>query len=216
MPPSKEQIRSLEKRQQRHDLHREQILGYLTARGLDAAAADRFRLGYVEPNEEDPKRYWHRLAIPYITPAGIVQIRYRCILPHHEKGQDDRGCPKYLGDSGAETTLYNAQTTIDATRIIFLTEGEMDAIAVESIAGYPAVGIPGANAWGKHPHWPRCFVGIEQVILPADGDEAGAKLAGAVARSLPEVKIIELPPGDDANAVLARDPEEFASRCGLL
>jgi DNA primase len=187
----------------------------LTARGLDAAAADRFRLGYVEPSDDDPRRYWQRMAIPYLTPTGIVQIRYRCLLDHHAKGQDAGGCPKFLGDAGQEVTLYNAHATLDGGQVLFLAEGEPDVWAITTLAGYPAVGIPGSKAWEKHPYWARCFVNFPRLILPADGDDAGTHLATAVAKSLPEVQVVQLPEGEDANSLLARDRAEFLRRCGL-
>jgi hypothetical protein len=186
----------------------------LAGRGLAAGAADRFRLGYVDPSEADPKRYWHRLAIPYLTPTGVVQIRYRCLLPHHGKDQDDGGCPKFLGEAGAPVTLYNAQAALHARGPLILCEGEPDVWAVETIAGLPAVGVPGVRAWDAHPYWARCFVG-HQLILASDGDEAGDKLAATVAKALPDTKIVRMPDGDDASSVLARSPAEFLHRCGL-
>lgn len=216
MPPSTEQKHSLEARQARHDQQRPKLHPYLTGRGLDGPeVADRYRLGYVEPSELDPARYWHRMAIPYLTPTGIVQIRYRCLLPHHAKGQDDGGCPKFLGDPGAEVTLYNAAATLNTTGVLFIAEGEPDVWAIETLTGFPAVGIPGALSWGKHPYWARCFVNFDRLILPADGDDAGNNLATVVAKSLPEVHVVRLPAGDDANSVLARDLSEFLRRCGL-
>lgn len=212
MPPSTEQKQSLETRQLRYDQYRQKLLPYLTGRGLGAAAADRFRLGYVEPSEADPRRYWHRMAIPYLTPTGIVQIRYRCLSEHNHGAEQ---CPKYLGDPGAEITLYNANAVLDSPRVLFLTEGEMDAVAITTLAGHAAVGIPGSQSWAKYPYWARCFVGFERLILPADGDEAGQQLATAITKSLPEVQIVRLPDGEDANSVLARDPDGFLGRCGL-
>lgn len=211
MPPSNEQKLSLEVRQLRYDQQRSQLLPYLTGRGL-AGAADKFRLGYVEPSELDPRGYWHRMAIPYLTPTGIVQIRYRCLRDHNCKAE---GCPKYLGDPGQEVTLYNAHVVLDSPRVLFLTEGEMDAVAITTLAGYAAVGIPGAQAWGKNKHWPRCFVGFDRIVLAADGDDAGNQLATAITKDIPEVHVVRLPDGEDANSVLARDRDEFLERCGL-
>lgn len=207
MLPSTAQKLSLEERLRRYESARSQLLPYLAGRGLGGDAADRFRLGYVEPSDDEPRRYWGRMALPYLTPNGVVQIRYRRLV------EDDS--PKYLGDPGTEVTLYNAHATLGARGPVFLCEGEMDAIAVTTLAGYPAVGIPGAKAWTAHPYWARCFVGLDQLILPADGDAAGHELADAVRTDLPEVHVVRLPDGEDANSVLARDPVEFLTRCGL-
>ncbi len=215
MPPSTERKRLLEERLLRYQASATNLLPYLAGRGLGAVALDRFRLGYVEPSELDERKFWHRLAIPYLTPTGVVQIRYRCIDPHHGPGQDAGTCPKFMGEAGQEVTLYNASATLGAPPVLFLTEGEPDVWAIETLAGFPAVGIPGALAWKKHPYWSRCFVNLPLLILPADGDDAGHQLADLVAKDLPETRIVRLPDGDDANTVLARDPDDFLRRCGL-
>lgn len=207
MLPSTAQKHSLAERLSRFERAKNLLLPYLADRGLGVEAADRFRLGYVEPSADEPRRYWHRMAIPYLTPTGVVQIRYRRLT------EDDT--PKYLGDPGTEVTLYNAHATLNARGPVFLTEGEMDTVAVTTLTGYPAVGIPGAKAWKAHPHWARCFVGLHRLILPADGDTAGHELADAVRTDLPETHVVRLPDGDDANSVLARSVPEFLSRCGL-
>ena len=155
------------------------------------------------------------MSIPYATPTGVVQVRYRCIDPHHSPGADSGSCPKFLGDPGTEVTLYNAAATLDGGEVLFLTEGEPDVWAVTTLAGFPAVGIPGSKAWERHPYWARCFVNFPLLILPADGDDAGEQLAAAVAHDLPETRIVRLPDGDDANSLLAREPDQFFQLCGL-
>lgn len=207
MLPSAAQKASLEQRLRRFESARPLLLPYLAGRGLDVRAAERFRLGYVEPDDTEPRRYWHRMAIPYLTPTGVVQIRYRRLV-------EDDG-PKYLGDPGTEVTLFHAHATLHARGPVFLTEGEMDTVAVTTLSGYPSVGIPGAKAWQAHPHWARCFVGLTHLILPADGDTAGHELADVVRTDLPEVHVVRLPDGDDCNTVLARSADEFRARCGL-
>ena len=215
MPPSTAQKHSLEALHRRFEAAGPtNLLAYLTGRGLGGAVLDRFRLGYVEPADDVPRMFWHRMAVPYCTPTGIVQLRYKCLLPHHAKGADPGRCSKVLVEAGQELTLYNASAVLGANGPVFLCEGEPDVWAVATILGLPAVGIPGAQAWTKHPYWARCFVGLD-LILPADGDPAGNDLADVVARDLPETKIVRLPENDDALSVLARDPDEFIRLCGL-
>jgi DNA primase len=215
MPPSAERKRSLEELSARFETASPKLLASLTARGLGAEAASRFRLGYVEPDETVPRMFWHRMSIPYVTPGGIVQIRYRCLVDHHAKHQDPGRCPKFLGEAGQEVTLYNASAVLDATGPLVICEGEPDVWAVETLAGLPAVGVPGAESWRKHPYWARCFVGQPRLILAADGDDAGEDLAKTIRASLPEITVVRLPDGDDANSVLARDPADFRRRLGL-
>jgi hypothetical protein len=144
-----------------------------------------------------------------------VQIRYRCLNPHHEPGGDAGRCPKFLGDAGVEITLYNAGATLTAGPVLFLTEGEPDTWAIETLAGFPAVGIPGAQAWKAHPYWARVFVNFPLLILPSDGDDAGDQLAAAVAHDLPEIRHCPTPRRGRRQLVLQRDPDEFLRRCGL-
>jgi DNA primase len=150
--------------------------------------------------------------VPYLTPTGVVQIRYKCILDHDHKAVS---CSKMLGETGVETTLYNPGTLLDATGPVVLVEGEPDVWAVETLAGLPAVGVPGAQAWKRHPYWSRCFVGLD-LILVSDGDAAGDSLAETISADLPELHHVRLPDGADSAAILEReDPADFRRRLGL-
>lgn len=212
MPPSPERKRSVEELVTRHVQSRSKLKDYLTGRGLGVAAADRFRLGYVEPADDMPRRYWHRMAVPYLTPTGPVQIRYKCIVDHDHKGVS---CSKMLGDAGVEVTLYNASAVLDTRGPVILVEGEPDVWAIATLAGLPAVGIPGAQAWKRHPYWSRCFVGLD-LILPVHGDAAGDSLAETISADLPEVKCVRLPDGTDSADLLARSgADDYRARLGV-
>jgi DNA primase len=210
VPPSTAQKRSQEALVQRFEQNQSRVLPYLTGRGL-ADAAERFRLGFVEPADDLPRKYWNRMAVPYLTPTGPVQIRYKCILDHDHKGV---GCSKMLGDSGVEVTLYNPGTLLDATGPVVIVEGEPDTWAIETLAGLPAVGIPGAQSWKRYPYWARCFVGLD-LILPVHGDTAGDSLAETISADLPEIHVVRLPDGTDSASLLEREsPEDFRRRLG--
>ncbi len=60
-----------------------------------------FHLGVVDNPSPGHEGYKGKLVIPYITPSGVVDLRFRSI-----KGED----PKYIGLPGAKTTMFNAQT----------------------------------------------------------------------------------------------------------
>ncbi len=105
---------------------------YLSKRGLSLADAERFRLGVVNQPLVGHEAYLNRLAIPYITRAGVVDIRFRAI---------DYSEPKYLGLPGSETRLYNVEAYFQATDWICLCEGEIDTMTLSKL-GYPAIGIP--------------------------------------------------------------------------
>jgi DNA primase len=147
-----------------------------------------------------------RLSIPYVTPSGVVQIKYRCTnLDHHEGFKHvEKKCPKYLYEAGTGTYLYNAQVLIHASEQVVVTEGELDAICVQAYTGMPTVAYPGADTWEKHRHYRLCFEGVSEVIVVADGDEVGRKVARQVADSIGlHARVIDCPAGHDSNSYIA-------------
>lgn len=174
---------------------------YLLSRGLTKDVAGMFRLGYVTSGE-----YAGRLTIPYVTPAGVVQIKYRCTdLSHHDGFKHSHeGCPKYLYEAGTGQYLFNAQVLIYAAERVVITEGEMDAIAVQAYTGVPAVGYPGVDSWKAHPHWRLCFEGVNEVIVVTDGDKTGKEAARRVAESIGiYARVVDMPLGEDSNSFIA-------------
>ncbi len=166
-----------------------EALAYLTEeRQLSREAVDCFRLGFtgVSPRLGDPAM---RISIPYLSYAGPTQIRYRSLEPNP-------GQFKYLGSKGHGTRLFNTLALRSDSQRVYVTEGEVDCITAW-MAGLPCVGVPGAENWKKS-YW-RLFRYREVVVL-ADGDEAGEKLASAVRSDLEEVKVKVLPPGMDVNS----------------
>lgn len=181
---------------------------YLSSRGIDAETTDRFRLGWVG---WDNSMRAGRLAIPYLTPAGPWQIKFRCIQPHD---CGDHGHPKYYYETGETLHLFNAATLNDAADICVICEGELDAITAEQ-AGVPAVSYPGVNAWRANPHWRWCFDSVDLIVVVADWDKpkegerfgVGKQAADAIAKSLKQsvdgdVKVIALPEPHDSNSYI--------------
>jgi hypothetical protein len=172
------------------------VQGYLTSRGL-APGLDTFRLGVVRRPLVGHEQYAGRLAIPYLTPAGVVNMRFRCLRPHDCKAVE---CPKYLSADGAGTNLYNVLDLKKDSPFIVVTEGEIDAMSF-SLAGIPAVGVPGVDAWQKH--FARCLEDFEVVYAAGDGDKAGSKFNSLMAREV-KARPLRLPRGADANALYAQ------------
>ena len=146
---------------------------------------------------EDPlpghEPYKGRLAIPYITPSGVVDIRFRAL------GNDD---PKYMGLVGAKTTMFNTQACFVADKYICVTEGEFDCIMMSSKTTHPTVGIPGANNW--KPHYAKILDDFDIVIVLADGDAAGLEFGKKISRELGNVNIISMPEGEDVNSMMIK------------
>jgi hypothetical protein len=78
---------------------------YLASRGLSVEEVQRFHLGVVEHPLPGHEGYTGRLAIPYVTPSGVVDIRFRTM---------SGGDPKYMGMPGAKTTMFNSQAVLTA------------------------------------------------------------------------------------------------------
>lgn len=167
---------------------------YLLGRGLGPQAAAGFRLGVVRRPLQGHEGYAGRLVLPYLTPAGVVSLRFRC-LGQHEGACE--GHPKYLSEQGAETRLYNVLDLKKASSSICIAEGELDAISL-SLSGLPAVGVPGVESW--QPHWGRLLDDFQTVYCLADPDKAGRKFASFLAKEA-AARAIHLPTDQDVNDV---------------
>jgi DNA primase len=167
---------------------------YLMSRGFGPEVAAQFRLGVVMSPRVGHEQFQGRLAIPYITPNGVVNIRFRCLKQHACK---DEGCPKYLSIPGMGTNLYNVLDLKKDSPCIGVEEGEVDTITL-SICGIPAVGLPGVKAWQKW--FSRCLSDFDVVYSLGDGDRAGAEFNDFMSREV-KARPIRLPQGSDVNQI---------------
>jgi DNA primase len=163
---------------------------YLVERGLTMEAAEKARLGVVLDPLTGHEQYVNRLAIPYLTKSGVVDIRFRS-LGHEE--------PRYMGLTGASTHLYNVGAFFRASTYICICEGEIDTITLDYMCNIPAVGVPGVNNWKKH--YTRLLSDFEKVFLFADGDNAGVEFAKSLSRELSSLVVIQAPEGEDVNSM---------------
>lgn len=190
----------------------EQALPYLASRGISKEAAELFQLGYVPFGQENGGR----LSIPYLTPSGVVAIKYRCVDQAHgdHKASGTSGCAKYMNESGCGVHLYNAQALIGEANTVVVTEGELDALTVQAYCGIPAVAYPGVDTWRKQEHWRLCFEAVGEAVVIADGDKTGRESAKRVADSLGmTARVVEMPEGMDANSYITlHGVNEFQKR----
>ncbi len=98
--------------------------------------------------------YMVKLAIPYLTPSGVVDIRFRSL-------NNDNG-PKYLSRPGASTHIFNVQALNQDADMLVICEGELDTIIATQV-GFAAVGLPGANNW--KPFYSRVLADWEKIML---------------------------------------------------
>jgi hypothetical protein len=160
----------------------------------------RFQLGFVGDPLPGHEMFKGFLAIPYLrwsadNKSAVVSIRFRCIDNHDHKGHG-----KYMTVAGDRPRLFNTLALLKDSPSIAITEGEIDAITTQ-MCGLPAVGVPGSQAW--QPYFREPFLGYKDVYVLADGDEAGMQFANTVAASLPNSKVIPMPPGEDVSSLVS-------------
>jgi hypothetical protein len=156
-------------------------------------------------SDPDPIHTLHLgwLAIPYLTPTGVVYMNFRCLEDHDH----DAHGGKYQGPKGDTKRLYNVPVLHLAGGVIGITEGELDAV-VSTSSGLAAVGVPGATNW--KPHWHRLFEDYERVVILGDGDKAGREFVNKVASRLDNGVPRPMPEGHDVTSfVLEHGAEEF-------
>lgn len=179
---------------------------YLQARGISRAAAETFRLGYVAEPMIGHEQYVGRLAIPYLSPSGVTDVRFRTLV--------DDGSPKYLSRAGADSTLFNVLAFQQDTDVIGICEGEMDTIIANAECGIPAVGVPGANGWKTW--YARAFADYRRVIVLCDGDQPGRDLGKKIAQQIDVATVVSMPDGMDVNEVfMSEGMEGIRKRVGL-
>lgn len=179
--------------------------GYLAGRGIEMSTAHSCQLGVVVDPELGHEGMVGRLAIPYLSRAGVRTIRFRAM---------DGGDPKYLSLPGVRPHLYNVEALFERSTFIAITEGELDAAVLTHQCGIPAVGCPGVSSWQDH--FPRLFDGYDRVLIFADGDTPGREFAKRVSHELDNAIVVNLGDGLDVNDLYVLEGlEGLRKRAGL-
>jgi DNA primase len=203
---SQDAKQSLEQATQEYSQYVDLVGEYLAKRGVTKQTADTFLLGYVDKPIVGHEQYEGRLAIPYNTPTGIVDIRFRSVV-------DDES-PKYLSRPGAESHLFNVTAFQLDSDVIAVCEGEMDTMITHAQCGIPAVGIPGSNGWKQW--YSRAFTDYRKVIVLCDGDQPGKDLGKRIAQQIDVAVVVSMPDGMDVNEVyLNEGPDGIRGRAGV-
>lgn len=199
---SNEQRRSLEEATLRYMGHVHVAEAYLDQRGISLEAAAGYALGVVVDPLPGHDLFEGRLAIPYLTNSGPVNMKFRCLKYHDCKAI---GCPKYIAWPGLDTNLYGVQSYMQAQDFICVTEGELDALTLNML-GIPAMGIPGASNW--KPHWTRVLDDFSTVFCFSDGDKSGQEFAKRLVAEVNAVNI-KMPDGEDVNSMYVREGAQY-------
>jgi len=173
-----------------------QAASYLAARGITQEVAHTFLLGSVVEPSAGHEHAVNRLSIPYLTPAGVVGIKFRSV---------DESTPKYLWPTGQKIGLYNVLDLHKPSDTIAICEGEIDTIVASGIVGIPAVGVAGVSQW--KPWFPKLFESYSRILIFADNDvkedgrNPGQELAKRIKEDLDKAEIVHLPDNMDTNDV---------------
>lgn len=194
---SKEQMNLLEMSTELYSRSLFRVEDYLESRGLSPEFASGERLGYVEDPLPGQEQFRGRLSIPYVTRAGVVNLKFRRL--------EEDGSPKYLNLPGFETNLYHVESLFAGSEYICITEGEIDALSLIS-CNIPAVGVPGVKAWKSY--YRRCFEDFPVIFGFCDGDEPGRDFGSFLAREV-KARPIHLPEGSDVNSMLVERGAEW-------
>lgn len=108
--------------------HRAQALPYLEKRGITAATAERFKIGYAE-HFELAGTHEPRIIIPYpgAEPPYFVARRL--------SAAGDKDGKKYLYPAGVKKPLFNLPALTSGEKAVFITEGQIDAMTLEQQGG---------------------------------------------------------------------------------
>lgn len=182
---------------------------YLEGRGFDKAARDTYLLGTVVDPHSGHEHAAGCLSIPYITPTGVVAVKFR---------RTDGGIPKYFYPTGEKVGMFNVRDLQIESELICICEGEIDTLTL-SMIGLPAVGIAGVSQW--KPHFPRMFDAYQRILIFADNDvkedgrNPGMELAKRIKEDLDRAEVVHLPANTDVNDLyLQVGAEWFWERTG--
>lgn len=199
---SNEQRRSLEEATMRYLGNVHVAEAYLMSRGITLEVAAGYALGVVVDPLPGHDLFEGRLSIPYLTNAGPVNMKFRCIKHHDCKAS---GCPKYIAWPGLDTNLYGVQSYARAEDFMCVTEGELDALTLNML-GIPSIGIPGASNW--KPHWNKVLDDFAIVYVFSDGDAAGKEFAKRLVAEVNAVNI-KMPEGEDVNSMYLKEGAQY-------
>lgn len=192
---------------------------FLSARGIESEGVARlYRLGVCPDGVTGFERFRGMLSIPFLSPAGVLAIKFRCLACWPGKCEDH---PKYNAPEGQQVRLYNVAALHSDGDVVAICEGELDAMVMTELVGTPAAGVPGATQWKGHPWWARAFADYERVLVVADNDQKedgsnpGLKAAKTIAATIPGSRVVTPPAGLDVTEWVQRDGvEAVRNACG--
>lgn len=150
--------------------------------------SDLLRAGLLSNEKKNLIFYKHRILIPYLHNENIVYLRGRYFDQDNNAKTDSN---KYMGIKNDQLDLNRSKRFFNNDIIkrmtkgtkLFITEGEFDAMAMDSL-GYKAIAIAGA---GNIPE-KKYFIPLLdfEIVVCKDNDEAGDGLLNNLANIFAE------------------------------
>lgn len=179
----------------------EEAIAWLRSRGISVETAIRLMVGFrtsVKSKEpEIDNSGW--ISFPSIVGDKVVSVKFRSIV---KKAFSRR--------AGMATVIFNTPT-IDCLEPVYVTEGEMDAIALEE-AGFRAVALSSASQ-KLTPEEKDMIMAASEVILAGDSDQPGIEAMTRLWNDFGErTYMLQWPSGiKDANQALVEKCKSDAS-----
>ena len=148
--------------------------GYLEKRGISEQVAQDAGIFWEKTNKE-------RLVIPIKDKDGNILFKKYRKNPEQEDG------PKYQYDYGSHASLFGVDTINDETKIVYICEGELDALCLRSqlndssVATVSSTG--GCGVW--KPEWNEFLVG-KDIRIVYDTDAPGIVGALKLGAQIPD------------------------------
>lgn len=148
-----------------------------------------------------------QIVIPVYDPAGHFLFNKYRRDPFNDEG------PKYRYDKGAKAALYNAHAQFFPSDPVFICEGELDAMALQS-KGFFAVSTTGGSGTFE-PEWVSLLEG-HPIYICYDNDVPGMLGTIKLLKMFPDARVVLIPAPNgmkDVTDFLKRYPDRWVEIC---
>ena len=185
---------------------KEKVVEYFNKRGISRQTLDKFMIFTKEEFMPQSAQKENCICFPYFRDGEMVNIKYRDAKKGFKMTKD------------AELIFYNLQT-IGERKFVIITEGEIDCMSVyeagygvepiadsegvlqnEKFSRWTPVSVPNGASKGNQrlDYLDNCsdwFIGLHEIIIATDNDEAGIALKDELIRRLgvERCKVISYP-----------------------
>lgn len=173
-------------------------LAYLHGRGFTNQVIDDNVIGYVRDPKDispaftlfEPNETLGYIVIPFAVDETFCAVNYAMLraIPANTPPMH-----KEIRPTGFRSPLYREWLVGACCRVLYVTEGLLDCLALEMLIGKPCLGLGGtggARRLGSLLYYTHPDMRPQKVILALDADDAGRKTAGKL---LDDIRSIGIP-----------------------